>query len=283
MHRTRIAPRLALLLPLAVLPACQAAGSLLGQSPRPTARLGAVSIQDLSLDGLTLAFELEVQNPYDSLLPVAALDYRITQGGRLFLEGDAEFQDGIPARGARTLPLTARVGFAELLQTLQDITPGTILPYEADLGVAVDAPVLGELRLPLSHRGELPVPALPAVSVKNIEWRELSLQKASAVLRLGLGNTNQFPLELARIDYALSLAGAPIASSQLQQALALAPGGEEELELEFTLRPIDLGLSVFNVLTGSSAEYRLTGELAGDSPFGPLSFPLDEQGNAPFL
>ena len=273
MHRTRIAPRLALLLPLAVLPACQAAGSLLGQSPRPTARLGAVSIQDLSLDGLTLAFELEVQNPYDSLLPVAALDYRITQGGRLFLEGDAEFQDGIPARGARTLPLTARVGFAELLQTLQDITPGTILPYEADLGVAVDAPVLGEL----------PVPALPAVSVKNIEWRELSLQKASAVLRLGLGNTNQFPLELARIDYALSLAGAPIASSQLQQALALAPGGEEELELEFTLRPIDLGLSVFNVLTGSSAEYRLTGELAGDSPFGPLSFPLDEQGNAPFL
>ena len=166
-----------------------------------------------------------------------------------------------------------------LLKVLQGVRPGAVVPYDASLGLSVNAPVLGPLRLPLRTQGELPVPTPPQVELTGIHWDELSLEQAGGVVRLRLSNLNQFRTELSRLGYSLSLAGAPVAEAAITRAVDLpADGGAEELEIPLHFSPRQLGLAVFRVLVGSEADYRFAGQADLDTPFGAMSLPVEKAG-----
>ena len=56
----------------------------------------------------------------------------------------------------------------DMLKALKGIRPGSKIPYKADLGLSVDAPVLGLIRLPLEKEGEIILPTVSDVNVKSI-------------------------------------------------------------------------------------------------------------------
>ena len=267
---------------LSSLSGCETAKQLWESADKPTAAIKGVKLTDLSLDGLTLAFDVEVGNPYAAPLPVAGLDLALSSRGAGFLQAQSADQGTIPAKGSRVLPMTAKVGFSSLQSALSGVRPGAVVPYTADLGVSVDAPALGRLRLPLKKDGEIPVPAIPDVSVRDVKWSTLSLSEATATVSLDIGNTNQFPIDLSSLDYALSLGGMKVAATKLSSATNFAPGAKRTLELPITLKPSDLGLAAFNMLRGGGAKYGFTGGLATKTPFGDLRFPIDAKGDTTF-
>ena len=67
---------------------------------QPQARVTRVDLRDLSLDGLTLRFDIEVENPYGVALPLLGLDYALASRGTRFLSGNAETEGSVPARGS---------------------------------------------------------------------------------------------------------------------------------------------------------------------------------------
>lgn len=259
---------------------CAQVQSMLDTAPKPTAKIVNVRLQDLSLSDVTLGFDVDVTNPYSVDLPLVNLDYALGSQGKSLLAGSLKNPGSIPARGTKRIAVPARLVFTDLLNTLQGVRPGKVIPYEARLDLSATAPVVGHVAIPLKHDGQLPVPAVPQVSVAEVKWQKLTLTDASAMVALDIGNTNEFALKLMSMSYALSLGGTTVADTRIDKALSLAAsGGKGRLEIPISFKPVNMGMAVFNMLRGSDSTYRIVGNMNADTPFGAINLPYDSNGS----
>lgn len=275
--------RIALLfsLPLLLL-ACDAL-NMLQTTARPTAKVVSTNIDGLDLNGLNLNFGVEIQNPYSTNIPLTQLSYALATEGNPFLSGQlAEKPGSIPAMGSTVVKVPVRIDFQKAMQLVSSIQPGKSVPYQADLTISVDALGLGNVDIPLRQTGQIPVPDLPKVEVSQVEWQEISMNKARAQVKLKMTNPNDFALALQQMNYRFSLGGNELANSQLQVVQSLASNGESELVIPLEFAPMSLGMGVLNLIRGSGASYELNGDLKVGTDFGPLEFPLAKTGQVNF-
>ncbi|MBN2211058.1 MAG: LEA type 2 family protein [Sedimentisphaerales bacterium] len=127
---------------------------------KPRAHLRGVHFDKITLSAVTLLFDVEIENRYALDLPLLNMDYDITSRGEPFLAGQADIQSTIPAKETRTVSLPATIHYADFTRAIKGIKPGSMVPYRADVGVSVDAPMIGRLRLPLKKEGQLTIPTL---------------------------------------------------------------------------------------------------------------------------
>jgi hypothetical protein len=132
----------------------------------------------------------------------------------------------------------------------------------------------GRVSLPISKSGDLPVPAVPEVSLAGLHLGEVGLTKAGATLTLNVKNTNQFAVDLSRLAFALDLSGSRVGSTSLARRVSLKPGDTGVVDIPIELSLAKLGLGAFNALKGKSTGYGLTGDLTVETPFGPVEMPL---------
>ncbi|HEX9792626.1 MAG TPA: LEA type 2 family protein [Planctomycetota bacterium] len=262
---------------LATLAGCSALGDALGT---PTARIASVGLQDLQLDGVTMLFDVEIENPYSVALPLVNLGYALASGGKSFLEGRAKLDGSVPAGGKRTIQVPAKLNFAGVLSALTGLKPGAVFPYAAQLDLSVDAPVVGRIGLPLETSGELPIPALPKLEMPRIDVEKFGLTGVNAVLQFGIENPNQFPISLDVFDYALKLGGNPVASSKVRDGSKIAANGTGKLRIPIEISTLDVGRGVLDLLRGNSAVYDVSGSMQLGTPFGAMPSPIKAAGNA---
>jgi LEA14-like dessication related protein len=263
-------------------PGCELLDAVQGRAKTPSARVTSVRLQDLDLTATTLLFDIEVSNPYATAIPLVGLDYELESQGSKFVGGKVSVDGAVPAHGSRVVPVPARIVFADLLKILEMVKPGAVIPYTAGLTLSVDVPAIGPQELPLTHRGELPIPAVPAVDLASIQWEKLSLNEATALLELRVVNRNEFPVDLSALSYALSLGDVSVVKGSLQQAAAFAGGGESSLPVRASFSPRSLGVAAFGMLTGKGASYKLEGTMTCKTPFGALDFPYERSGQTEF-
>jgi hypothetical protein len=65
--------------------------------------------------------------------------------------------------------LPVKAPYLDVWRAFSDIRPGSIIPYQAQAGLSVDAPAVGRLRLPMTKKGELQIPKLPQASDISID------------------------------------------------------------------------------------------------------------------
>jgi len=153
---------------------CETIDDFLGNE-KPSATIKGLKFEDITLDSATLAFDVELKNPYSSALPLTNLDYGLTSDEKSLLSGSAELQSTIPANSTKTISLPAKINYLDLIRAFKGIRPGSKIPYKANLGLSVDTPVLGSMRLPLDKQGELTVPTIPEAA--DINWKKIILDK----------------------------------------------------------------------------------------------------------
>jgi len=263
----------------AALSGCAELEGMLAQ--RPTASIAGARLADIGLQQSTLLFDVAVKNPYAVPLPLANLDYSLASRGQAFMTGKADLQGTVPAQGTKTLAVPVAVSYLEMLKVLKDIRPGAVVPYAAELGLSVNVPGAGPLRLPLKKEGEMPVPTAPEVQVTELKWDTLGLDKASGHAKLNVVNRNQFPVDLSKFAYGLSLGDVEVANSVIQKPTALAAsGGAGTIEIPLSFSPAKAGLGLFRMLTGGEAGYKLKGTADLGTPFGAMSLPVEKLGKA---
>lgn len=135
---------------------------------KPTARLTDLKIEDVKLDAATLLFDVEIENHYPVALPLTNFDYSLSSGAEKFLSGKAESQAAVPAKSSRAVSLPAKINYIEMLKALKSVRPGSTIPYEAELGLSVNTPALGVIRLPLKKEGEMVLPNITGADIIDI-------------------------------------------------------------------------------------------------------------------
>ena len=138
---------------------------------RPTANLQGLKFEDINLSGARLLFDVEVENPYPVALPLTNVDYNLTSRDNSLLTGTSDLQSQVSAKSKTTLTLPAQIKYLDLAKAFKDVRPGSVIPYQADLGLLVSTPALGQLRLPITKNGQLTVPTIPQMS--NLDWGKI--------------------------------------------------------------------------------------------------------------
>jgi len=160
-------PLFALALMMAFFAGCETMQEALNLK-KPTARLTGLKFEEATLDSATLLFDVEIDNHYPAALPLTNFDYSLASGADKFLSGSVKSQTMVPAKSKKTISLPARINYIEMLKALKGVRPGSKIPYNAELGLSVDTPALGLIRLPLKKEGELVLPSVSGTNIKDI-------------------------------------------------------------------------------------------------------------------
>ena len=127
---------------------------------RPTASVTGMTLGEVDARGFTMNFDVDLDNPNGVALPLAAADYELGLGGVGVLDGRASPGGTLPARGSRSVTVPVAVAFENLLAAEQAIRDsGGNVPYDLAGGLSFETgnPLVGSLRVPLRHRGTLPL------------------------------------------------------------------------------------------------------------------------------
>lgn len=134
-----------------------------GLMEKPSVKVAGVSMGDTSLKATTIIFDVEVTNPYTVPLPLSGADYALSTGGQQFLKGQADIQGTIPAGESKVLPLPVEVRYADVFAAAKSVRGQREIPYTADLGLMLDTPLTGTLRMPVQKEGTLALPSASSV------------------------------------------------------------------------------------------------------------------------
>ncbi len=253
---------------------CQNTTALLGGVAKPEGKVVRVGLMDASASSATLVFDVEIRNPYDSPLAVVSFDYDLSSGGQRFTSGMVETEGVIDAGNTRVAPVSVEVKYSELQAAVLDTMPGTAVPYIAELGVTVDAPLMGEMRIPLTQGGELPIPLPIELKSLKVAWKTLAENEASGTLTAGLSNPNRFQIDVVSIAYWLYVGETKVSSSAVVSETALRPGGQANVTIPVSIVPNELGEEAPAIVGGQQIEYRLAGDVQVRTVYGTMTLPI---------
>ncbi|MCG8016015.1 MAG: LEA type 2 family protein [Candidatus Thiodiazotropha sp. 'RUGA'] len=250
---------------------------------QPSGEVKGVKLSGLDLRGIDLLFDVEVDNPNPVAISLDGLDYDLKLLNRSFLKGQQSMGMSLAADGKSQVKLPVRMEFERLLEHYSELSKRDDVPYQLDLGLGIDVPLLGRVRLPMSYQGRLPVPKLPDVRVSRIDVQRLSLQAIDLMLELEVENPNRFALMLQRLDYQFKLNGIDVGQGAAAQSLNIDKQGKGRVRLPLSLDLQKAGGGLYSALMGGRGlSYELSGMLdaTGDTPLiGDIKIPLDRQGS----
>ena len=261
------------------------AGQIVAGS-KPTGQVKGVSLTGLDVNGVDLAFDVEVENPNPVKIALDHLDYDLKLLDRSFLQGEQPMGLSLAANGRSQVKLPVRLTYERLLGSYRQLSKRDEVPYRLELGLGFDVPLLGRVRLPMHYQGRLPIPKMPDIRISALDVQRLTLQQADLLLELEVENPNGFALMLDKLDYQLKLNGIDVGGGLLKQSMEIGQGGRGVISLPLSLDLVRTGRGLYGALLGGSGlnyEFRGAMEAAGDMPvLGGVRIPLEKRGRVDF-
>jgi LEA14-like dessication related protein len=261
---------------LFTLTGCAALEGLLRQGVvRPEVTVLSAVPTSADFEGLTVAVELRVQNPNAMGLRVAGLSWQVdVEGGRV-ASGEAPGGLSIPANGAATSRVTARVRFADLSNLMKLAEAREKVAFRVAGKVTVESPI-GPIDVPWSYAGEAPVPQLPSVELAGVRLGRQTLSETEVMVTLRLRNPNAFPLPAAVVRVDVELGGERVAQASSRPLSAIAAGESATLELPARISLLGAGRAILGARRGP---VRIAAR--GTAGFGWMQLPFSVSGDLP--
>jgi len=255
--------KLAALIILAALPwGCSRVLDFFG---KPEVRTVGVKVVGLSTEGVALALDLGVYNPYFVPLKSPRVSYSIEVRGREVLASEQPTGVDLPARGTGMLAVPVFLSYRTVWQTYHELKDAQEVAYRLRARVMLSA--FGRrVVVPVSYCGKVPVFHVPKVVGLRLRVADASLAGARVIVEAELLNRNAFPLDVSGLGYALHLGDAEVAGLRASTPAEIPPGRRGKLTLVANVRTSKV---VARLLAGrgfGKARLRLLGRLK--TPYG---------------
>src|SRR6266508_2379810 len=222
--------KLALLLPL-LLAACAGIQDLARSAVKtPKLTFRSASVQALNLDGATVAFTWDLENPNGFGVDLARVGWSVEVEGKRVAAGDLPGGLKIVANGTVPVTFPVRVRF-------QDV-PGIV----ALLGSGTDV-------LHSKLGGTI------GVGIRSVGFTEIALD-----VRVRVRNPNAFPLPVGQLEYALAIGGAPVARADAAELAAVPGGTSAVVAIPVRFDVMSAGRAAADLVRGGEVQVDLTGK-----------------------
>jgi LEA14-like dessication related protein len=253
-------------------------GSVSDRIRKPQVSFSNAKINGLSFDAVNLLFDIKIQNPNPVGLKMAGFGYDLLIDGTSFLKGEQNRELAISARGDSVVQIPITLGFLNLYQTYQNLRDQDRSNYQINCNFSFNVPVLGMVTIPVSKSGDFPLLKPPKVSLDELRLENLNLSGAELNLRIEMKNPNAFSMILRRLQYEFKVNEKRWVSGDAMESVNVAEKGEGFIEIPIFISFIELGRSVYQMLSGDkNLDYQFGGKIDFTT-----SMPLLDQVILPF-
>jgi LEA14-like dessication related protein len=261
---------------MAILSGC---ASLEHMIQKPTATFSHMQIASADLFESTAVFSFNIHNPNPISIRAGHITYDLKLNGRDFVKGQLDQGATLAAGGTSMLQIPITMAYLDFFDSMAQLWSTRSSDYALTGGFTV-----GPLVIPFQAHGVLDLPKMPRISLESIEVRKLSLSGATLNCQVQMSNPNTFDLLFKKLDYALRLGGASLGQASALPAGPIGKNGKSTIALALDLSFAQMGRSVFQMLQGTKADYRLDGGLIFDRPAkGEEKVPFSLSGKSPLL
>jgi LEA14-like dessication related protein len=228
----------------------------------------ALRVTAVREEGVDAVLTAEVENPNPMAARIHHLRYRIFVGERLLGRGERGGDFAIAAKGRAVVDLPVRVNFADLPADLPALLATPEVAYRAEVAVEATSR-LGRHHFDLDRRGKVRIADTVKLNLagdfalKVVQPRGVRLRPAPGamvvVADVEVRNVFPFPLEVRRVDYAVSLGGAHLADGRHDAPIALGPRTTRRVEMSLRV-PLEAVPDVLRAIARGGMEARVRGK-----------------------
>ena len=224
-------------------------------------------VESLTFEGVDLAFDVEVGNPNAVGINVTGFDYHIEIGGERVVVGSSDETQPVAGGSTSRWTVPASLRFASLLSSVASLAGEDEATFLFECAVRLDVPFLGEVSVPVTRLGALPLPKPPSISFDGMSLQGVSATAVSLLLKLRIDNPNGFLLRLDSLSYELGLRGDAWASASQDVGLELLGGATTIAELPVRVGLADIGAAALALVrAGGEIPLQLDGAMRLTAP-----------------
>lgn len=227
----------------------------------PSAQIESVKVTGLSLQQVDLLFDVAIDNPNTVGVHLNGLDYDLQLDGASFLKGTKEDKLDIAANSSAAVSIPLSLTFDKIRKAVKAVSTLDTIPYRLELGVGLDVPVLGVIRVPISKSGSVPNLKIPKVSLSGIKLDKIGFTSADLKVKLIVDNPNTVGFSTSNFNYRLNVNGKNWISGLLDTPIQVGEKQKQALTIPVKLDFLQMGSAVYQLLMGNnSLNYELTGK-----------------------
>jgi LEA14-like dessication related protein len=246
---------------------------------KPQVKFDGLNIADASLLAGTFNFNFTVTNPNPLNIRASRITYRLKLNGLNFATGILDHGITLPPRGAGRMTIPVHIDYLETFESVAEMMHRKSAAYMLSGDFR-----LGPLTIPYQAQGTFDLPKMPKIYLDSIRVEQLSILGARLRCRLNMENKNAFALMFNRLDYNLQLGGTSFARASATPQGPIAAKGQSGMDLVLDVSFADLGRTAYQILRGSSADYKLDGKLVMEKGSGGNKLvPFSLGGKVPFI
>ncbi|KAI3996131.1 hypothetical protein MKX01_031485 [Papaver californicum] len=133
-----------------------------GAIKKPEADLD-VDISKMDLHAVTLLANISITNPYSHSIPICEVRYTLFSAGKEIVSGTMPDPGDIEENDVTLLKVPVKVPYNILMTLAKDLGRDWDIDYEVRVGLVVDLPLIGNITIPLSKKGEIKLPTASSI------------------------------------------------------------------------------------------------------------------------
>jgi LEA14-like dessication related protein len=231
---------------------------ILGVTPR---------IAGIDLEGVNMAFDLDVRNPYPVAIKSPKFKYSFAVEGQPLASEQTAEGVNLPARRTGTATLPVRVGYQDLFNILSGMRGANKANYAIDGAFLIDA-VGKKLELPFGHEGILPILQPPKFSAVSMKEPVVSLSGAKIAVDANVANPNIFALGFKNLGYALQIGDIPVGDLAVSTLNQLAAESSGKMSFGGQVSAWDAARGILS--GGKLGEIKIVPKGEIETPYGPV-------------
>jgi LEA14-like dessication related protein len=245
----------------------------------PSADFKDMRIQDMGLFDSTLVFTYEVRNPNPVGAYLSRLNYRLFLNDKEFAAGNLDKGISLPPSGSAPVEIPVSVNYQKALGSLSELAAKQTVPYRIDGAFGI----MG-MDVPFKNQGELNLPGLPKVALKQLDIENLSWRGADLKIIMEVANPNSFALDMAGLNYGVNLGGNRFAEGVYEKIPSVPANGTSTIDIPLSVDFMKLGRSAYSLLKENASQYELDGEMIFNLPkMGEKRLPFHKTGQIPVV
>ncbi|VVA89652.1 unnamed protein product [Arabis nemorensis] len=126
--------------------------------PKPEGSVTDVDLKDVNRDSVEYLAKVSVTNPYGHSIPICEISFTFHSAGREIAKGKIPDPGSLKAEEMTVLDIPVLVPYSILLNLARDVGVDWDIDYELKISLTVDLPVVGDITIPISSKGEIKLP-----------------------------------------------------------------------------------------------------------------------------
>ncbi|KAL2478730.1 putative desiccation-related protein LEA14 [Forsythia ovata] len=130
-----------------------------GNVEKPEAEITNMDVKDVGKEGMTYLAKVSITNPYSVTIPIGEIHYSLKAANRVIASGKLPDPGSLKGNDKTMVEVEMKVPHSVLMSLIKDVSADWDIDYLLEMGLVVDLPLVGNVTIPLSQKGEMKLPS----------------------------------------------------------------------------------------------------------------------------